>query len=50
MKTDMGPWILANDLIYRSSCRVKMAAVIVDEKDRIFSWGWNHSGRDGLGM
>ena len=50
MRTNLIPWDLANDLIHRSSCRVKMAAVITDKDDRIFSWGWNHCGPDGMGM
>lgn len=24
--------------------------MIVDRDGRIFSWGWNHSGKDGMGM
>lgn len=42
------PMRLAFDLLDRSSCAVRVAAVIAD-KDGIFSWGWNSSGRDGLG-
>ena len=44
------PWQLSLDLLHRSPCRVKMAAVIHDQDRRIFSWGWNHSGPDGRGL
>ena len=50
MNTKCGPWELAGDLLYRSTCRVKMAAVIVDQQSRVFAWGWNHCGVSGLGM
>lgn len=41
------PRQLALDLIPRSICAVKVAAVIADRQG-IFSWGWNNSG-DGFG-
>ena len=43
------PRQLAIDLLPRSVCAVRVAAVIADPKGRIVSWGWNSSGRDGLG-
>ena len=43
------PQDLAVDLLRRSVCHVKVAAVIVDHKGKIFSWGWNHTGFDGFG-
>lgn len=42
------PRELAIDLLPRSTCKVKVAAVIAD-RHGIFSWGWNSSGPDGLG-
>lgn len=50
MNTNLTPWDLAGDLRWRSQCRVKVAAVIVDRYGRIFSWGWNYDGPDGRGM
>ena len=44
----VSPIDLAVDLISRSTCQVKVAAVLVDNHG-IFSWGWNHSGA-GYGM
>lgn len=49
MNTNRSPGELAIDLCYRSSCRIKMAAVITDKNGRIFAWGWNSSG-NGSGM
>lgn len=49
MNTRCSPMDLAIDLIDRSSCNVRVAAVITDRTGRIFSWGWNHAGVDGLG-
>ena len=49
MITNIPPRDLAIDLINRSSCRFKMAAVIADGWG-IFSWGWNSSGPSGMGM
>lgn len=42
------PRQLAVDLLSRSICNVKVAAVIADDHG-IFSWGWNNSG-DGFGL
>ena len=41
------PKDLANQLLDRSTCKIKVAAVIEDNYG-IYSWGWNHAG-DGLG-
>ena len=43
------PWTLAGKLRWRSRCRVKVGAVLVDRNGRIFAWGWNHAG-NGDGM
>lgn len=43
MNTKIDRKQLAIDLCYRSSCSVKMAAIISD-KVGIISWGWNHLG------
>lgn len=43
------PRQLAIDLTNRSVCAVRVAAVIWDATGRIITWGWNHSGTDGLG-
>jgi tRNA(Arg) A34 adenosine deaminase TadA len=48
VNTNCCPQQLAIDLIRRSSCRVQVAAVISDGAG-IFAWGWNNSGRHGLG-
>jgi pyrimidine deaminase RibD-like protein len=42
------PRQLATALLSRSICNVQVAAVIAD-KSGIFSWGWNHAGRNGFG-
>jgi len=42
------PKELAIDISKRSTCRVKVGSVIED-KNGIFSWGWNHMGLIGLG-
>lgn len=44
------PRQLALDLIPRSTCCVKVAAVVCDAGDNIISWGWNHSGPSGMGL
>lgn len=38
----LGPTDLAIDLLRRSACKVRMAAVISD-RHGIYAWGWNHS-------
>ena len=43
------PRKLVIDLLPRSICLVKVAAVIADRKGRILSWGWNSVGATGLG-
>lgn len=42
------PAELAADLVERSECAVQVAAVVADSTG-ILGWGWNNSGRDGLG-
>lgn len=49
MNTRCSPRELAVDLLNRSSCNVKVAAVLSDSHG-IFAWGWNSSGADGNGM
>lgn len=44
------PFVLSKDIAYRSTCRDRVGAVIVDKDERVFSWGWNHCGFDGCGM
>lgn len=34
----------------RSICAVQVGALIYDNKLRVISWGWNHSGISGMGM
>lgn len=48
MDTHRDPRELVLDLLPRSTCAVMVAAVIADNHG-IFSWGFNHSGFDGLG-
>ncbi len=43
------PRQLAIDLLDRSTCRVQVAAALVDSDSRYVSWGWNSSGSDGMG-
>jgi pyrimidine deaminase RibD-like protein len=43
------PRQLAIDLLPRSLCQVRVAAVIADSRG-IFSWGWNFPGFTGFGM
>ena len=40
---------LTKYLAARSTCSVKVGAVIYDDDFRILSWGWNHSGSNGFG-
>lgn len=47
---NLRPMDLAVDIAQRSDCAVRMGAVLTDRKGRIFSWGWNNSGRDGMGQ
>lgn len=49
MQLSDSPLALARALTARSTCAVKVAAVIYD-RHGIFSWGWNHMGPDGLGQ
>jgi cytidine deaminase len=44
------PRQLAVDLLPRSTCSVKVAAVLVDKWGHIFAWGWNNSGPIGYGQ
>ena len=50
MQTNIDPWQLSLTLIKRSACRVKVGAVLTDRYGRVFAWGWNHAGSDGLGL
>ena len=44
------PRELAIDLIPRSICQTRVAAVVCDASGNIISWGWNSSGPTGLGL
>lgn len=44
------PRQLAAKILERSSCTIKVGAVLVDRKGNIFSWGQNHMGFDGFGQ
>lgn len=44
------PRELAVDLLPRSTCLIKVAAVVCDASGNIISWGWNHSGPTGMGL
>lgn len=44
------PQNLATYILERSSCTIKVGAVLVDRRGRIFSWGQNHMGFDGFGQ
>lgn len=46
VNTRVGARKLALKLLLRSRCRVKVAAVLSDDRG-IFAWGWNHLGTDG---
>ena len=48
MNKNKTPQKLAEDILHRSTCRVKVGAVLVDPRGSIMSWGWNHAG-DGYG-
>ena len=50
MTTRCDPWRVAEKLMERSRCRVKMAAVLIDRRGAVFAWGWNSAGPDGLGL
>lgn len=43
------PRTLARDISDRSTCRVRVGAVLEDQYG-IFSWGWNGMGPTGLGL
>jgi len=49
MNTRVSRRELALDLCLRSACHIKMATVCSDARG-IFAWGWNSSGRGGLGQ
>lgn len=44
MNKNKTPQELAEDILHRSTCRVKVGSVLVDRKGSIMSWGWNHAG------
>src|SRR6476620_728972 len=48
MNTKCSPEELCAYILERSSCAVKVGAVIADSHG-IFGWGWNHMGSDGFG-
>jgi hypothetical protein len=48
MNTNLNPQELVVQLLKRSTCSVQVAAVLAD-KHGIHSWGWNSSGRTGMG-
>lgn len=50
MNKFVSPRDLAIDLLPRSTCKVRVAAVITDLYGRIISWGWNHPGPQGMGV
>ena len=51
MNTRCSPRQLAIDLQDRSPClNIRVGAVIVDSSGKIFAWGWNGPGYDGLGL
>lgn len=43
------PTEIAETILQRSTCAVQVGACIIDTWGRVLSWGWNHSGQDGLG-
>ena len=43
MNTTKSPKTICVDLLHRSPCRVQMAAVLVDQQQRVYSWGWNNN-------
>ena len=49
MNTKRDPKEIAEALISRSVCLIRVGACIVD-KWGVFSWGFNHMGPDGMGM
>ncbi len=48
MKKPKDPRDLAVALLSRSTCSVQVSAVLADSHG-VFGWGWNNSGRDGMG-
>lgn len=48
MNTRLDPQELVVELLKRSTCSVQVAAVLAD-KHGVFSWGWNSSGKTGMG-
>ena len=48
MNLKRDPTELAATLLNRSTCAVKVAAILLD-KWGVFSWGWNSSGFSGMG-
>lgn len=49
MRKNLNPKELAEIVAARSTCHVKVGAVLAD-KHGIVSWGWNSAGFDGMGM
>lgn len=49
MKKPLDPRELAEAILKRSICNVKVGAVLAD-KQGIFAWGWNHMGASGMGI
>lgn len=49
MQKPNDPRELAESILERSVCQVRVGAVITD-RNLILSWGWNSSGADGLGI
>lgn len=50
MNTKRDPKEIAEAMITRSSCHVRVGAVLVDKAGNVFSWGWNSMGLDGFGQ
>ena len=49
MRKPPDPRELAEAILKRSICNVKVGAVLAD-KNGIFAWGWNHMGESGYGV
>lgn len=43
------PFLIVTDLLSRSTCAVQVAALLVDPFGP-YCYGWNNSGRDGMGQ
>lgn len=50
MNTKRDPREIAEAILTRSICSVRVGCCIVDSRGRVVGWGWNGMGSDGYGI